>query len=63
MKKITYFLPILVILIAGCAQQDIQAPEETTYEEQPVADPLVGTTWSGTIKGEAIYQSTAPGLS
>ncbi len=60
MKKITYFLPIQVILIAGCAQQDIQTPEETSSEEQPVVDALVGTAWSGTIKGEAIYQRTVP---
>lgn len=61
MKIIQVILLFLLILLVGCAQKDIETSEEIQPEEQSVADALVGTTWSGTIKGEATYQRTAPG--
>lgn len=60
MKIIQVIILFLLILLIGCAEKNTKASKETSSEKQSAADSLVGTTWSGTINGEAMYQTSAP---
>jgi len=51
MKKITYFLLVLVILMVGCVQQPGKGDQKLSE-----SDPLVGTEWVGVIEGTAIEE-------